>query len=201
MIEVRRIKEGGPLDFEVVVREGEGETRHHVTIPREMCERLTAGKHTPERCLEAAFRFLLDREPKESISRTLRRDGVLALLPRIRAGAAALPLAVLMELCAVFATIRCTLPGYLKILASDRSDQPFAEAVPPRRAWAMGSSRMPRLNVKGRSGLYDWLPEQMRERRRIRVEDERRVYHRQQVAGGETGEPGEDFRAAMIRSR
>jgi hypothetical protein len=25
------------------------------------------GRHTPERCLEAAFRFLLDREPKESI--------------------------------------------------------------------------------------------------------------------------------------
>ena len=68
-------------------------------MSREMCERLTAGKHTPERCLEAAFRFLLDREPKESILRTLRRDGDLALLPRIRAGAAALPLAVLMELC------------------------------------------------------------------------------------------------------
>src|SRR5262245_48255585 len=67
MIEVRRISEGGALDFEVVVREGEGETRHHVTMSREVCERLTAGKHTPERCLEAAFRFLLDREPKESI--------------------------------------------------------------------------------------------------------------------------------------
>ena len=67
MIEVRRISEGGALDFEVVVREGEAETRHHVTMSRETCERLTAGKHTPERCLEAAFRFLLDREPKESI--------------------------------------------------------------------------------------------------------------------------------------
>jgi len=67
MIDVRRISEGGALDFEVVVREGQGETRHHVTMPREMYERLTAGKHTPERCLEAAFRFLLDREPKESI--------------------------------------------------------------------------------------------------------------------------------------
>jgi hypothetical protein len=51
----------------VVAREGEGETRHHVTISRETCERLTAGKHTPERCLEAAFRFVLEREPKESI--------------------------------------------------------------------------------------------------------------------------------------
>jgi hypothetical protein len=67
MIEVKRVSEGGDLDFEVVVREGEGETRHHVTISREMYERLTAGKHTPERCLEAAFRFLLDRETKESI--------------------------------------------------------------------------------------------------------------------------------------
>jgi hypothetical protein len=67
LIEVRRISESSRLDFEVVVREGEGETRHHVTISRETYERLTAGKHTPERCLEAAFRFLLDREPKESI--------------------------------------------------------------------------------------------------------------------------------------
>jgi len=67
MIEVQRIGEGDPLNFEVVVREAEGETRHHVTMSREMCDRLTADKHTPERCLEAAFRFLLDREPKESI--------------------------------------------------------------------------------------------------------------------------------------
>ena len=76
MIEVRRISEGGPLSFEVVVREGAGETRHHVTMSRETCERLTSGKHTPERCLEAAFQFLLDREPKESI---LRRFDVMAI--------------------------------------------------------------------------------------------------------------------------
>ena len=67
MIEVRRVAEGDPLDFELVVREGSGETRHLVTMSRVMSQRLTAGKHTPERCLEAAFRFLLDREPKESI--------------------------------------------------------------------------------------------------------------------------------------
>jgi hypothetical protein len=67
MIQVRRTGDGDPLEFEVVVREGKGETRHHVTMARETCVRLTAEKHTPERCLEAAFRFLLDREPKESI--------------------------------------------------------------------------------------------------------------------------------------
>jgi hypothetical protein len=32
-------------------------------------EQLTAGTHTPERCIQAAFQFLLDREPKESILR------------------------------------------------------------------------------------------------------------------------------------
>jgi hypothetical protein len=67
MIQVRRSGESDPLEFEVVVREGAGETRHHVTMSQETCARLTAGKATPERCIEAAFRFLLAREPKESI--------------------------------------------------------------------------------------------------------------------------------------
>ena len=76
MIEVRRTAEHDSFVFEVIVREGKGETRHHVTMSRGMCERLTAGEHTPERCLEAAFRFLLDREPKESI---LRRFDLTAI--------------------------------------------------------------------------------------------------------------------------
>ncbi len=66
MIEVRQTSDTDPLAFEVVVREGRGETRHHVTMARQTRERL-AGGHTPQRCIEAAFRFLLDREPKESI--------------------------------------------------------------------------------------------------------------------------------------
>ena len=61
MIKVQRVGEGDPLDFEVVVREGKGETRHRVTMSEVKSKQLTAGKHTPERCLEAAFRFLLDR--------------------------------------------------------------------------------------------------------------------------------------------
>lgn len=67
MIEIRRTGDRDPLEFEVIVREGRGETRHQVTMGRKTCEQLTAGKHTPEECLEAAFRFLLEREPKESI--------------------------------------------------------------------------------------------------------------------------------------
>ncbi len=67
MIEVRCISDDDPLECKVVVRDGKSESRHHVTMARETYEQLTASKHTPERCLEAAFRFLLDREPKESI--------------------------------------------------------------------------------------------------------------------------------------
>ena len=69
MIKIERSGEGDPLEFEVIVCVGNGETRHHVTMARDTCERLTMGTHTPERCIEAAFRFLLDREPKESILR------------------------------------------------------------------------------------------------------------------------------------
>ena len=66
MIEVTRTSDGDPLEFEVTVRDQRGESRHHVTMDRSTAARLT-GQHTPEQCMEAAFRFLLDREPKESI--------------------------------------------------------------------------------------------------------------------------------------
>ena len=49
MILIRRTAEGDPLEFEVIVREGKGETRHQVTMSRETCDRLTTGRHTPER--------------------------------------------------------------------------------------------------------------------------------------------------------
>jgi hypothetical protein len=35
VIEIRRLAEGDPPDFEVVVREGRGETRHRVTMSRD----------------------------------------------------------------------------------------------------------------------------------------------------------------------
>ena len=68
MIEVTCNKDSDPLEFSVVVR-ADGETRHLVTMSRALHDELTGGHATPERCIEAAFRFLLDREPKESILR------------------------------------------------------------------------------------------------------------------------------------
>jgi len=67
MIEVKRIKDGDPLEFDVTIRDANSASRHHVTMSRKICERLSAGAHTPERVVEASFHFLLDREPKESI--------------------------------------------------------------------------------------------------------------------------------------
>jgi hypothetical protein len=66
VIDVMRTGEGDPLEFEVIVYEGKRETRHRATIDKKTCGRLTASMY-PADYLEATFRFLLDREPKESI--------------------------------------------------------------------------------------------------------------------------------------
>jgi hypothetical protein len=58
--------DGDPLVFAVTIRDGSGETRHEVTSARAYARRV-AGSESAERFIEAAFRFLLDREPKEQI--------------------------------------------------------------------------------------------------------------------------------------
>jgi hypothetical protein len=67
MIEVTRRGGTDPLAFDVVIRDSQGESRHHVTLSRAACSRWTGGSDAPEKCVDAAFRFLLDREPKEAI--------------------------------------------------------------------------------------------------------------------------------------
>ena len=66
-IEILRLKENGSFKFRVEVKDIQGESVHEVTLFRETYDRLTDSKYAPETCVEAAFRFLLDREPKESI--------------------------------------------------------------------------------------------------------------------------------------
>jgi hypothetical protein len=66
MIHVERLSDSDPVELTVVVRDGGSESRHRVRISLRDLERL-APDDTAERCVEAAFRFLLDREPKESI--------------------------------------------------------------------------------------------------------------------------------------
>ena len=68
MIHVERIEEDQePLAFCVIVGEDHSETKHEVTMAHATYQKLSGGKVSPERCVQAAFEFLLDREPKESI--------------------------------------------------------------------------------------------------------------------------------------
>ena len=64
------VRNAGPGAYEVTVTEGGSETRHSVTLSDTALQRLTGGRYDALRCLDAAFRFLLDREPKESILRS-----------------------------------------------------------------------------------------------------------------------------------
>lgn len=55
--------------FEVTLSERGESTIHTVTLKRPEYQRLSPGRVTPERLVEASFQFLLEREPKESILR------------------------------------------------------------------------------------------------------------------------------------
>ncbi len=56
----------GGDDYEVTVDDGNGTSRHRVTLD-EAALRRYGGTDDPEALLVASFRFLLEREPKESI--------------------------------------------------------------------------------------------------------------------------------------
>ena len=66
-IQVDLVEDADPYRFDVEIREGGGTTRYNVTMSRSTYERLAGDDTSPERFVEAAFEFLLDREPKESI--------------------------------------------------------------------------------------------------------------------------------------
>ena len=66
-IEVKEIGSGNKTTCRVTVKEGMSESTHEVTVPESVYQKLTDGKISKAECVKAAFRFLLDREPKESI--------------------------------------------------------------------------------------------------------------------------------------
>jgi hypothetical protein len=55
------------LAFDVAIRDARSESRHRVTISAEDAARLAKFGTDPAGCVEAAMRFLTDREPKEAI--------------------------------------------------------------------------------------------------------------------------------------
>jgi len=63
-------KGGKAHSYEVMIKEGASSTTHVVNVPEDFYQRLTGGRISKTQCLEASFRFLLEREPKESILRS-----------------------------------------------------------------------------------------------------------------------------------
>jgi hypothetical protein len=81
MISVTRKGGDDPLSFEVEVGDERGKTRHQVTMARALHTRLTQDRCPPEALIEAAFRFLLEREPKESILRRFDASVIAQYFP------------------------------------------------------------------------------------------------------------------------
>jgi hypothetical protein len=69
-IEVQKTGHGDTYELQVTVKEGQDESHYHVTLRRADYERLSGGKVSPEALVTESFRFLLEREPKESILRS-----------------------------------------------------------------------------------------------------------------------------------
>ena len=67
MIDVKLTRYTDHYEFDVTVTEGGSQTRHHVTMNDMTCRKLGGEDASPDRVVEAAFEFLLEREPKESI--------------------------------------------------------------------------------------------------------------------------------------
>lgn len=67
MIDVERLDDAtDPYQFDVRIHDDASQTTHRVTLPAKEHERI-APNHDPDALVEASMRFLLDREPKESI--------------------------------------------------------------------------------------------------------------------------------------
>jgi hypothetical protein len=58
------------LEFEVAITDDAGESTHRVTIDPSYFERLRGSDEDPAEFVERCFRFLLAREPKESLLST-----------------------------------------------------------------------------------------------------------------------------------
>jgi hypothetical protein len=64
MIEISILPSGR---FSVTIQDANGASHHQITMDDATRCRIFGETHAPEACIEAALRFLLDREPKESI--------------------------------------------------------------------------------------------------------------------------------------
>jgi hypothetical protein len=69
-IKAKTTEQGDTYECQVTVSERGSETHHQVTLRKADYERLAGDKASPEALVTESFRFLLEREPKESILRS-----------------------------------------------------------------------------------------------------------------------------------
>ena len=76
--------EDGKYTFEVHVRDADSETTHRVTLSESYYEKLTGGEITPQELMQKSLRFLLSREPKESILKQFDLIDISVYFPEYR---------------------------------------------------------------------------------------------------------------------
>ncbi len=76
-IEVEGVRDG---EFRVTVSEGRSKSVHTVSVSEDELRRFGEGS-SPEALLEESFRFLLEREPKESILERFRLSVIERYFP------------------------------------------------------------------------------------------------------------------------
>ena len=83
MAEISVSRADAPDGWLLTVRVSErgSATEHRVELSRDYHVKLTQGSATPEQLVEASFRFLLEREPKESILRSFELPVIVRYFP------------------------------------------------------------------------------------------------------------------------
>jgi hypothetical protein len=70
-IDVKASQLEGPYEFQVTIQDRRSTTQHRVSLSEADYQRLVGVRGaSPEELVTASFRFLLEREPKESILRS-----------------------------------------------------------------------------------------------------------------------------------
>ena len=80
-INVETVERDHEYTFRVTVKEGRSETHHRVTLGKADYQHLAGDEATPEELVRESFRFLLERESKESILRSFNLTVIARYFP------------------------------------------------------------------------------------------------------------------------
>ena len=78
LIEVNKVSEN---EFKVRISEGNSQTEHRIILDADYYRKLTHGEITREELIKKSFKFLLDRESKESIFSSFKLEVINRYFP------------------------------------------------------------------------------------------------------------------------